>query len=173
MFNNFKKFYNAFRKINNIKIDKTIIIAFLKQLSESEYYNYSQNQFKIFPNYFKIQFIRKCQGTEIETMKIYETYFKEHIGHRFISFLKINDALDAYIYNLKEQLNETLLERILFVSPDYYIDSFGWKGTKQGFEYWSNLDEAWDCIITLERNAKRFNQEYYEQIKKIINKYES
>ena len=65
------------------------------------------------------------------------------------------------------------MERILFVSPDYYIDSFGWEGTKQGFEYWSNLDEAWDCIITLERNAKRFNQEYYEQIKKIINKYES
>ena len=108
-----------------------------------------------------------CQNVD------YEKYFKEHIGHRFISFLKINDALDAYIYNLKEQLNETLLERILFVSPDYYIDSFGWEGTKQGFEYWSNLDEAWDCIITLERNAKRFNQEYYEQIKKIINKYEA
>ena len=92
-------------------------------------------------------------------MKIYEKYFKEHIGHRFIDFLKTHKVLDAYKDNRNRQLNETLLERILFAEPQYYIDSFGWKGTKQGFEYWSNLDEAWDCIITLERNAKRFNQE--------------
>ena len=91
----------------------------------------------------------------------------------FIEFLKKYHALDAYQYNLKEQLNETLLGRILFVNPDYYIDSFAWEETKQGFEYWSSLDEEWDCIITLERNAKKFNKEYYEQIKKIINKYEA
>ena len=171
--NNFKKFYNAFRKINNIKIEKNLILEFLYKLLNSKHNNRTYNEFQIFSNDFKRQFMEKCKENESEIMKIYEKYFKEHIGHRFISFLKINDALDAYIYNLKEQLNETLLERILFVSPDYYIDSFGWEGTKQGFEYWSNLDEAWDCIITLERNAKRFNQEYYEQIKKIINKYES
>src|SRR5574344_2131741 len=83
-FNNFKKFYNAFRKVNNIKIEKNLILDFLYQLLELEYYDYSQNQFKIFPNDFKIQFRTKCQGTEIETMKIYETYFKEHVGHKFI-----------------------------------------------------------------------------------------
>ena len=86
-FNNFKKFYNAFRKINNLKIEKKLILDFLKQLLELEYYEYSQNQFKIFPNDFKLQFIRKCQGNEMETMKIYKTYFKEHVGHKFIDFL--------------------------------------------------------------------------------------
>ena len=171
LFNNFKKFYNAFRKINNIKIDKTIIIAFLKQLSESEYYNYSQNQFKIFPNYFKIQFIRKCQGTEMETMKIYETYFKEHVGHKFIDFLKTHKVLDAYKDNINKQLNETLLERILFAEPQYYIDSFSWEETKQGYGYWDDLQDIWMEIIYNESNNTQVTQEFFEQIKKIIDEY--
>ena len=41
LFNNFKKFYNAFRKINNIKIEKKRILDFLHQLLELEYYEYS------------------------------------------------------------------------------------------------------------------------------------
>ena len=172
-FNNFKKFYNAFRKINNIKIEKTVILEFLYKLLNSKHNNRTYNEFSIFSYDFDIQLIEKCKRNESKIMKMYEKYFKEHIGHRFISFLKINDALDAYIYNLKEQLNETLLERILFASPDYYIDSFSWGETKQGLDYWDNLDEKWDCIITLERNAKKYNKEYYEQVKKIINKYEA
>ena len=171
-FNNFKKFCHAFMKINNIKIKRTLILEFLYKLLNSKHNNRTYNEFQIFSGDCKRQFMEKCKGNESEIMKIYEKYLKEHIGHRFISFLKINGALDAYIYNLKEQLNETLLERILFGMPDYYIDAFGWEETKQGFEYWSNLDDEWDCIITLERNAKKFNQKYYEQIKKIINKYE-
>ena len=171
LFNNFKKFYNAFRKINNIKIDKTIIIAFLKQLSESEYYNYSQNQFKIFPNYFKIQFIRKCQGTEIETMKIYETYFKEHVGHKFIDFLKTHKVLDAYKDNLKEQMNETLLGRILFSYPSNYIDSFLWSETKQGFGYWDYFHREWMDIVAEDGERTQFTPEYFKQIRKIIGEY--
>ena len=171
LFNNFKKFYNAFRKINNIKIDKTIIIAFLKQLSESEYYNYSQNQFKIFPNYFKIQFIRKCQGNEMETMKIYETYFKEHVGHKFIDFLKTHKVLDAYKDNLKEQMNETLLGRILFSYPSNYIDSFLWSETKQGFGYWDYFHREWMDIVAEDGERTQFTQEYFKQIRKIIGEY--
>ena len=171
LFNNFKKFYNAFRKINNIKIDKTIIISFLKQLSESEYYNYSQNQFKIFPNYFKIQFIRKCQGNEMETMKIYETYFKEHVGHKFIDFLKTHKVLDAYKDNLKEQMNETLLGRILFSYPSNYIDSFLWSETKQGFGYWDYFHREWMDIVAEDGERTQFTQEYFKQIRKIIGEY--
>ena len=171
LFNNFKKFYNAFRKINNIKIDKTIIIAFLKQLSESEYYNYSQNQFKIFPNYVKIQFIRKCQGNEMETMKIYETYFKEHVGHKFIDFLKTHKVLDAYKDNLKEQMNETLLGRILFSYPSNYIDSFLWSETKQGFDYWDSFHREWMDIVAEDGERTQFTQEYFKQIRKIIGEY--
>ena len=171
LFNNFKKFYNAFRKINNIKIDKTIIIAFLKQLSELEYYNYSQNQFKIFPNYFKIQFIRKCQGNEMETMKIYETYFKEHVGHKFINFLKTQKVLDAYKDNLKEQLNETLLGRILFSYPSNYIDSFLWSETKQGFGYWDYFHREWMDIVAEDGERTQFTQEYFKQMRKIICEY--
>ena len=172
-FNNFKKFYNAFRKVNNLKIERTIILEFLYRLLNSKPNNHTYNEFNIFSNDFKRQFMEKCKGNEMEIMKIYETYLKEHIGHRFIEILKKYHALDAYQYNLKEQLNETLLYRILCIRPANYIDSFCWSETKQGFDYWNDLDKEWNCIITLERNAKKFNQEYYEQIKKIINKYEA
>ena len=170
-FNNFKKFYNAFRKINNLKIEKNLILYFLYQLLELEYYDYSQNRFKIFPNDFKIQFRTKCQGTEIETMKIYETYFKEHVGHKFIDFLKTHKVLDAYKDNINKQLNETLLERILFAEPQYYIDSFSWEETKQGYGYWDDLQDIWMEIIYNESNNTQVTQEFFEQIKKIIDEY--
>ena len=172
-FNNFKKFYNAFRKINNIKIEKNLILDFLYQLLELEYYDYSQNQFKIFPNYFKRQFIEKCQGTEIETMKIYETYFKEHVGHKFIDFLKTHKVLDAYKDNINKQLNETLLGRILFSYPSYYIVSFCWSETKQGFNHWNYLHDEWLDIINKEIVYTQFTPEYFKQIKKIIDEYEA
>ena len=156
-FNNFKKFYNAFRKINNLQIEKKLILDFLKQLLELEYYDYSQNQFKIFPNDFKLQFIRKCQGNEMETMKIYKTYFKEHIGHKFIEFLKKYHALDEYKDNLKEQMNETLLGRILFSYPSYYIVSFCWSETKQGFSHWNYLHDEWLDIINKEIDLRGNN----------------
>ena len=171
LLNNFKKFYNAFRKINNLKIEKKLILDFLKQLLELEYYEYSQNQFKIFPNDFKLQFIRKCQGNELETMKIYKTYFKEHIGHRFIAFLKRNGALDIYKYNLNKQLNETLLGRILFAEPQFYIDSFTWVQTKQGFDYWEDLQDEWMDIVKEDGEHIRVTQGFYEQIKKLIDEY--
>ena len=172
LFNNFKKFYNAFRKINTLKIEKKLILDFLKQLLELEYYEYSQNQFKIFPNDFKIQFIRKCQGNEMETMKIYETYFKEHVGHKFIDFLKTHKVLDAYKDNIKEQMNETLLGRILFHYPANYIDSFLWSETKQGFNYWNYLHNEWMDIINDEGAHTQFTQEYFKHIRKIIGEYD-
>ena len=173
LFNNFKKFYNAFRKINNLKIEKNLILDFLYQLLELEYSDYSQNQFKIFPNDFKRQFIEKCQGTEIETMKIYETYFKEHVGHKFIDFLKTHKVLDAYKDNINKQLNETLLGRILFSYPSYYIVSFCWSETKQGFSHWNYLHDEWLDIINKEIVHTQFTPEYFKQIKKIIDEYEA
>ena len=52
--NNFKKFYHAFIKFNNIKIDKTIIIAFLKELFELEDNFCAYNHFRIFPLILKL-----------------------------------------------------------------------------------------------------------------------
>jgi len=169
--NNFKKFYNAFRKINNLKIEQNIILAFLNQLLKLKSDFHTPNEFKIFPSYFKKQFIEKCKGNEMEIIKIYEKYFKEHMGHRFIFFLKTHDALDIYINNLNEQLNEILLSRILFEIPECYIDSFTWSHTKQGYEYWSSLDKEWIDILTKETKRTQFNHEYYKQIKKIISEY--
>ena len=172
-FNNFKKFYHAFIKFNNIKIDKTIIIAFLKELFELEDNFCAYNHFRIFPPILKLQLREKYKVDERETMKIYETYFKEHIGHRFIAFLKRNGALDIYKYNLNKQLNETLLGRILFAEPQFYIDSFTWVQTKQGFDYWEDLQDEWMGIVKEDGEHIRVTQGFYEQIKKLIDEYEA
>ena len=171
LFNNFKKFYNAFRKINNIKIEKKRILDFLHQLLELEYYEYSPNQFQMFSHDFKIQFIEKCQGNEMEIIKIYETYFKEHVGHKFISFLKTHQALDFYKDNLNKQLHDTLLSRILFCYPEKYIDSFLWSSTNQGFSYWDDLHREWMDIVAEDGERTQFTQEYFKQIRKIIGEY--
>ena len=170
-FNNFKKFYNAFRKINNIKIKRTIILEFLYKLLNSKHNNRTYNEFQIFSNDFKRQFMEKCKENEIETMKIYETYFKEHVGHKFIDFLKTHKVLDAYKDNLKEQMNETLLGRILFSYPSNYIDSFLWSETKQGFGYWDYFHREWMDIVAEDGERTQFTQEYFKQIRKIIGEY--
>ena len=171
LFNNFKKFYHAFIKINNIKIEKNIILEFLYQLLSLECDFYTYNHFRIFPFITKLQLREKYKENEMEIIKIYETYFKEHIGHRFIAFLKRYDALDFYKDNLNKQMNETLLGRILFAEPQYYIDSFSWEETKQGYDYWDDLQDIWMEIIYNESNNTQVTQEFFEQIKKIIDEY--
>ena len=169
--NNFKKFYHAFRKINNLKIEKTIILDFLNNLLKLKSDFNTHNEFKVFPRNFKKQFIEKCKGNEMEIMKIYEKYFKEHIGHRFIFFLKTNGVLDKYKDNLNKQMDETLLCRILFATPESYVDSFIWSQTKQGFEYLSSLDKKRCDILNNEAKITKFTQEYYKQILKIFDEY--
>ena len=68
-------------------------------------------------------------------------------------------------------MNETLLGRILFAEPQYYIDSFSWEETKQGYDYWDDLQDIWMEIIYNESNNTQVTQEFFEQIKKIIDEY--
>ena len=171
LFNNFKKFYHAYIKINNIKIDKTIIIDFLFQLLNLEYNNHAHNHFCMFPTILKLRLGEKCKDNEREILKIYKTYFKEHVGNQFIDFLKRHGALGIYKDILNEQLNDTLLSRILFSEPQYYIDSFIWEETKQGFDYWNDLHNRWMDLIDKESYNTQFTPEYREQIMKIITKY--
>lgn len=165
--NNFKKFYNALRKINNIKIEKPYILDFLKQLLNFKSGYHAKNHFQIFPSNYKTQ----LKENESELIKIYEKYFKEHIGYRFILFLKTHNELDNYKDNLNQQLNETLLGRILCETPEYYINSFAWSQTKQGFQYWSSLNDKWIDSIYYDCHYTQFKQEYYIKIMEIIKKY--
>ena len=68
-------------------------------------------------------------------------------------------------------MHDTLLSRILFCYPANYIDSFCWSETKQGFGYWNYLHDEWMDIINDEGVHTQFTQEYFRQIRKIINEY--
>lgn len=173
MLDNLKKFYNAFRKINNVEINKNNIVFFLNQLERNKYEldSISINDFTIFPYDSKTAYMIKCERNESKIMDIYERYLKEHVGHKFISFLKEQNALEEYISNLDYQKNETLLYRILHHKHDNYIDSFLWTHTEQGRGYWSALDAMWCDIIEKEARNTEIQQSFYNRVQKLLNKY--
>ena len=174
IFDNIKKFYNAFRKINGVKMYKNDIICFLTQFEDKrkQFGVVNINDFTIFPFGLKSTYMTQCEKNESKIMNIYERYLKEHIGHRFIAFLKRYDALDIYKDNLKEQLNETLLGIILFEEPQYYIDSFSWGETKQGYDYWRELYDTWHNIIVNETKNTKIQPSFYNTVKSLLKKYD-
>lgn len=170
---NLKKFYNAFRKINNVEINQENIVYFLTQLEDKrkELGVANINDFTILPLGLKTTYMTKCERNESKIMDIYERYLKEHVGHKFISFLKEQNALEEYIFNLEDQKNETLLYRILHHKHDFYIDSFFWSATKQGRGYWCELDAMWRDIIENEAINTEIQQSFYNRVQKLLNKY--
>lgn len=173
IFDNVKKFYNAFRKINDVKINQDMIVYFLNQLEDKRKLLdvININDFNIFPYESRATYMIKCEKNESKIMDIYERYLKEHVGHKFISFLKEQNALEEYIFNLNEQLNETLLSRILHHRHDSYIDSFFWSQTKQGRDYWSSLDKKWCDIIENEAINTEIQPSFYNRVQKLLKKY--
>lgn len=174
IFDNIKKFYNAFRKINFVKIYQNDIICFLTQFEDNrQQLNFiNVNNFTILPFGLQTKYMTQCEKNEPKIMNIYERYLKEHVGHKFISFLKEQNALEEYIYNLNKQLNETLLYRILHHRYNYYINSFCWSETKQGYHYWRELDDMWHYIIYNETRNTEIKQSFYDEIKRLLQKYD-
>ena len=170
---NLKKFYNAFRKINNVEINQENIVYFLTQLEDKrkELGVANINDFTILPLGLKTTYMTKCERNESKIMDIYERYLKEHVGHKFISFLKEQNTLEEYIFNLEDQKHETLLYRILHHKHDFYIDSFIWSITKQGRGYWCELDAMWHDIIENEAINTEIQQSFYNRVQKLLNKY--
>ena len=174
LFNNFKKFYNAFRKINGVKMYKNDIICFLTQFEDKRKQLNVVNikDFTIFPLGLKSTYMTQCEKNESKIMNIYERYLKEHVGNKFISFLKEQNALEEYIYNLNKLRNETLLYRILHYRHNNYINSFCWSQTKQGYDYWCELDNTWHNIIVNETKNTKIRPSFYNEVKSLLKKYD-
>lgn len=76
---------------------------------------------------------------------------------RFFYFLKKNNALKQYIDNLLYFLRDDKEKNIviqnivhhLSVCPFSIIDfSFGWRGTKEGYSYWHEIDYNWRIFLS-------------------------
>lgn len=173
IFDNVKKFYNAFRKINGVKIYQNDIVYFLTQFEDKrkQFHVVNINDFTILPFGLKTTYMTQCEKNESKIMDIYERYLNEHVGHKFISFLKEQNALEEYIFNLNEQLNETLLYRILHYRHNRYIDSFFWSQTKHGYYYWNFLNERWHNRIYNETKNTEIQPSFYNTVKILLQKY--
>ena len=65
---------------------------------------------------------------------------------RFFAFLKENNAYDKWVYNLKhEALNSDSTCQWLFEdnSNEAINCAFFWGDTKEGYEFWSELNHKW------------------------------
>lgn len=105
----------------------------------------------------------------METINNFE--FEKIVKKEFLKFLKDNKAAKYYRFNLinsaKNQHFETIsfdkalypIENFLFSQLGHYTDyeilinyAFCWAKTKEGHQYWSNLDEKW------KKKLKQLNQ---------------
>ncbi len=75
---------------------------------------------------------------------------------KFVKFLKVNGAYDKFIDNLNNYDNHPMEYKDWNsidsfcddISPQrYFIVSFKWKGTPEGYNYWSNLYKKWQSLI--------------------------
>jgi hypothetical protein len=62
---------------------------------------------------------------------------------KFVKFLNDYNIYDLFIYNIK---NKSLIHLEKFcdnINKFQYINSFDWKDTKEGYEFWNNLNIKW------------------------------
>ena len=70
----------------------------------------------------------------------------------FLMFLEMNDALGSYKYYVKKDVDFKGMSSLRNYSPqDYIIDTFYWRDTRQGYDYWDSLSIKWlEVLIELE-----------------------
>ena len=75
---------------------------------------------------------------------------------KFIRFLKQNNAYEQFMFNFRKQNPLCNNKELYFKSYSNadtlkYVDyAFVWDNTKEGWEYWANLDKKWKKEYTWE-----------------------
>lgn len=69
----------------------------------------------------------------------------EEILEKFYEWLISKDALFSFLSNVEDQNTREFNPDL---SPNDFIrGSFYWADTKEGYDYWSNLNVEWDKIV--------------------------
>lgn len=67
----------------------------------------------------------------------------------FLPFLYSNNAFGKFVYNCHKAGIEDLSRFIEVFSPDRWLDrAFLFKTTPEGSQFWNELSEQWDLILT-------------------------
>ena len=69
----------------------------------------------------------------------------------FIRFLKPHNIYHLFIYNIKNRGNIGWcydIKSISIYKPYYFVDdAFKWSDTKEGFDFWSDINIKWRDIL--------------------------
>lgn len=69
----------------------------------------------------------------------------------FIRFLKHHNIYHLFIYNIKNRGNIGWcydIKSISIYKPYYFVDdAFKWSDTKEGFDFWSDINIKWRDIL--------------------------
>ena len=79
---------------------------------------------------------------------------KEYFKKQFIKFLKDNNVYGLYILNFRNRSHSTtpFFKRQINIFKDFiedekpetfFIHSFKWEQTPEGFEFWCDIDDLW------------------------------
>ena len=172
---NIKKIICRYCKLNNISKQETKKIYYLTIsycYDDRCFFNLLRNTSRaIFTYEKKINFQSLIQ--------LFNTYYTQNNPMSiFIGFLKKYDAFDSLKKELIIQKKNYIDTMFCQTRIENWISlSFSWKKTKEGYDFWNDLNKKWHYIVAENKdnffNMTNDNYDDYQYIKKIItnNKY--
>ena len=172
---NIKKIICRYCKLNNISKQETKNIYYLTIsycYDDRCFFNLLRNTSRaIFTYEKKINFQSLIQ--------LFNTYYTQNNPMSiFIGFLKRYDAFDSLKKELIIQKKNYIDTMFCQTRIENWISlSFSWKKTKEGYDFWNDLNKKWHYIVAENKdnffNMTNDNYDDYQYIKKIItnNKY--
>ena len=172
---NIKKIMCRYCKLNNISKQETKKIYYLTIsycYDDRCFFNLLRNTSRaIFTYEKKINFQSLIQ--------LFNTYYTQNNPMSiFIGFLKKYDAFDSLKKELIIQKKNYIDTMFCQTRIENWISlSFSWKKTKEGYDFWNDLNKKWHYIVAENKdnffNMTNDNYDDYQYIKKIItnNKY--
>lgn len=172
---NIKKIICRYCKLNNISKQETKKIYYLT----ISYCYDDRCFFNLLRNTSQAIFIYEKKINFQSLIQLFNTYYtKNNPMSIFIGFLKRYDAFDSLKKELIIQKKNYIDTMFCQTHIENWISlSFSWKKTKEGYDFWNDLNKKWHYIFAENKdnffNVTNDNYDDYQCIKNIIsnNKY--
>lgn len=172
---NIKKIICRYCKLNNISKQETKKIYYLT----ISYCYDDRCFFNLLRNTSQAIFIYEKKINFQSLIQLFNTYYtKNNPMSIFIGFLKRYDAFDSLKKELIIQKKNYIDTMFCQTRIENWISlSFSWKKTKEGYDFWNDLNKKWHYIFAENKdnffNVTNDNYDDYQCIKNIIsnNKY--
>lgn len=172
---NIKKIICRYCKLNNISKQETKKIYYLT----ISYCYDDRCFFNLLRNTSQAIFIYEQKINFQSLIQLFNTYYTQNNPMSiFIGFLKRYDAFDSLKKELIIQKKNYIDTMFCHTRIENWISlSFSWKKTKEGYDFWNDLNKKWHYIVAENKdnffNVTNDNYDDYQCIKNIIsnNKY--